>query len=572
MNLPMSNKDILRELKQYVKLLELHGANDFKLRSWQNAIQRLERYPESLATMTTDELQEIDGVGKSVAAAVGEITQSGHLTALDELIANTPDGILELLRFRGLGSKKLRVFWQKYGITDKHQLIALLQSGKLLQEKGFGPKTINNLLTVVSYAIDNSGKQYYIAARQTGEQLLTELQNLLPEVPMSFTGKLRRKWEVVDKIEILVAAPLRQLQEALASVNWLVYDKKASGPFSWQGHLLTDPGSKVAIYPTAAEQYANQLLLRTGAEQHLQIAVGESTFKEHIKSRSWPDEEACYAAAGMPWCPPELREGDWEIAALQAGRLPQLLCTEELQGIIHCHTTYSDGQNTVSEMAEACRQQGYHYLAVTDHSKAANFYANGMFEETVARQQAEIDRLNEQMAPFRIFKGIEADILADGSLDYDSKTLATFDLVIASVHSGLNMDKIKATERLIRAIANPFTTILGHLTGRLLLERPGYEVDHQAIINACAEFEVIIEINAHPRRLDLDWRWVHRALDKGVLLSINPDAHEIAGFDHMQYGVAVARKGGLTAAQTFNAWPLAKVEAYLQNRKQKAGS
>ena len=218
-------------------------------------------------------------------------------------------------------------------------------------------------------------------------------------------------------------------------------------------------------------------------------------------------------------------------------------------------------------MAEACRDLGYEYVGITDHSKAASFYANGLFEERVFKQQEEIDQLNNSMAPFKIFKGIEADILADGALDYDDKTLASFDFVVASIHSGLSMDKIKATERLITAIANPYTTILGHMTGRILLQRIGYPIDHEAIINACAEFNVVIEINSHPKRLDIDWRWVHKALDKGVMLSINPDAHEIAGYQDMYYGVCTGRKGGLSKEQTLNAMNLDEISRYFEERK-----
>jgi DNA polymerase (family 10) len=247
--------------------------------------------------------------------------------------------------------------------------------------------------------------------------------------------------------------------------------------------------------------------------------------------------------------------------------LPTLLKTTDLQGVLHNHSTYSDGENTLEEMALHCKKEGYSYLGISDHSKATSFYANGMYEDTVKRQHIEIDALNKKMVPFKIFKGVEADILGDGSLDYDDETLASFDFIVASIHSGLSMDIAKATHRLLTAIENPYTTILGHMTGRLLLQREGYPIDHKMVIDACAKHKVIIEINAHPKRLDIDWRWVRYALDQGVILSINPDAHAIDGFEHMYYGVCVGRKGGLTKESTFNSWTTTQVETYFNKRK-----
>jgi DNA polymerase (family 10) len=277
-------------------------------------------------------------------------------------------------------------------------------------------------------------------------------------------------------------------------------------------------------------------------------------------------EESVYKEFKTPKLIPELREGSFELQYDLENIPPSLLMLQDLNGPFHNHSNYSDGKNTIRQLTEYCIKQGYEYLGLSDHSKSA-FYANGLQEFQIKKQHEEIDQLNQEFAPFKIFKGIESDILNDGSLDYDKDVLASFDFIVASIHSNLNMDIHKATQRLIKAIENPYTTFLGHPTGRLLLRRQGYPIHYKKVIDACAENKVSIEINANPWRLDLDWRWIHYALEKEVILSINPDAHEIAGFDDMKYGVYMGRKGGLTKEKTFNAWSLAQVEKYLEDRK-----
>jgi DNA polymerase (family 10) len=280
-------------------------------------------------------------------------------------------------------------------------------------------------------------------------------------------------------------------------------------------------------------------------------------------------ESAFFEKAGLPWIPEELREGYIEFDLAKAGKIPQLLEDKDLKGILHNHSTYSDGKHTLRQMAEYCKELGYEYLGISDHSRTA-FYAGGLEIEKVQKQHQEIDQLNKELAPFRIFKGIESDILTDGSLDYPEEVLASFDFIVSSIHSNLGMDRKKATARLINAIMNPYTTILGHPTGRLLLRREGYPIDHKAVIDACALHNVVIEINANPWRLDLDWRWVNYAVDKGVKLSINPDAHEMGGYADMKYGVIAGRKGGLTKDMTFNAMSADEIGKYFQDRKSKS--
>ena len=563
----MSNKEIIGKLKRIAKLMELHGANDFKIRSYQNAIQRLERIHEPLVVKNELDLLEIDGLGKTIASEINEISQTGSSIQLNDYENKTPIGLKELMQFRGIGIKKLRTLWNDFGVDDKSSLKTLVNSGQLLSVKGFGPKTVKNLGEIVEFAFECEGKIYFSDAEIIGNSIVSELKSNFDDAQISFVGKLRRKWEIIDTIEILTDIPLPKIMTVLDNVSNLNYDKKKSGPFSWKGEWTSDVNVEVIIYPTTSAKFAANLLLKTGSPEHLNWPLEELKFADYINQNSWETEDEYYTNAGLAYCEPEIREGDWEMALAGQDKLPELVKLKDLKGILHNHTTYSDGQNTVREMAEACKSLGYDYLGITDHSKAASFYANGMFEERVFKQQEEIDQLNKEDGSFRIFKGIEADILGDGALDYDNDTLSSFDFVVASIHSGLSMDKKRATERLITAIANPHTTFLGHMTGRILLQRQGYPVDHDAIINACAEFGVIIEINAHPKRLDIDWRWVHKAQDKGLILSINPDAHEIAGYKDMYYGVCVGRKGGLTKEQTFNAWSLAEVDDYFVKRK-----
>jgi len=291
--------------------------------------------------------------------------------------------------------------------------------------------------------------------------------------------------------------------------------------------------------------------------------------RDKLFERAFSTEEEAYRHAGLAYIEPELREGSFEIGLAMENKLPKLVEMQDLRGILHNHSTYSDGKNTLEEMAVYCKELGFEYLGMSDHSRSA-FYASGLEANRVRDQQVEIDALNKKLAPFRIFKGIESDILPDGSLDYEDEVLASFDFIVASIHSVLNMDLQKATNRLLKAIKNPYTTMLGHPTGRLLLERKGYPIDHKTVIDACAEEGVIIEINAHPWRLDLDWRWVHYALEKNVMISINPDAHEKAGYHDMRYGLLVGRKGGLTKEMTFNALPVDAVAAHFEKRSQRA--
>ena len=564
----MTNKEIIQILNRTSKLMELHGENDFKIKSYTNAIFNLERTQDRLSDLKLDELEQINGVGKGIAAKIDQINQMGRLDILEEYLNRTPPGVIDLMDMRGIGIKKLRTLWHDFDIDSKRALDEALKNNSLANVKGLGSKTLESLQKALDFSFASEGKLHYATAELLANELIEFIQNEFENLQISFTGKLRRQWEVVEQIELLVGTvEFMRLNKILKAHENINFEPKLSGPSTWRGRFINEYDIAIVIYLAPEKEFFNQLILTTGSGAHLAANHTGGSLKAFCANATIESEQQAYQAINLGFCPPEIREGSWELPLAEAHNLPALLEDDDLKGIIHNHSNYSDGQNSLREMAQGCIDLGYSYLGISDHSKAAYFYANGLFEERVAAQQKEIDLINKEISPFRIFKGIEADILANGDLDYDKTTLESFEFVVASVHSGLSMDKTKATERLITAIANPYTTILGHMTGRLLLKRQGYPVDYEAIIKACAEFNVIIEINAHPNRLDIDWRWVHFALENGVLLSVNPDAHSVEGYKNMRYGVLVGRKGGLTAAQTFNAWPLEKVEKYLLDRK-----
>jgi DNA polymerase (family 10) len=436
--------------------------------------------------------------------------------------------------------------------------------------KGFGGSTQQKILDSLAFIKVQAGKLRMDKAELVAEKITEALKQSFPEVEVA--GDIRRRSEIVDTVKILVKTDSAvHLQGALKNIEWLLQDEKNSSPFIWKGKVQ-DVAVQVEIIAVKPERMVNELFLESAGQDHLgyPTAAG-STIWKHAYFGAVDTEEAIYRSAELPYIVPEMREGAGEFAWVQNHTFDQLITWDDLKGILHNHSTYSDGQDTLEQMALYCRELGFQYLGIADHSQTAT-YAQGLKVEDVMRQHEEIARLNARFAtenpesPFKILKGIESDILGDGSLDYPQEVLASFDYIVASVHSNLSMTIEKATSRLIKAIENPYTTILGHPTGRLLLSREGYPIDHKAVIDACADNRVVMEINASPWRLDLDWRWIDYCLEKGVMLSINPDAHAREGYLDMHYGVAVARKGGLTKDMTFNALSLKEIEEYLGKR------
>ncbi|WP_299825255.1 DNA polymerase/3'-5' exonuclease PolX [uncultured Pontibacter sp.] len=565
----MENKKIIRLFKLAAELMELHDENPFKIRSYTNAVGTLELVEDPLAGMSQTQLESIQGVGKGIAAKIVEINTTGSFEELDQMLAATPPGVVEMLRIKGIGPKKVRNLWRELGTETVEELLEACEQDKVSKLKGFGAKTQENIKQALLFTQQNRGKLLYAEAEAGAEALLQSIKAALPGAQVALAGEVRRRMEIITNLQfILGTSTPATAHGALNTIAELEEDERASGPFAWRG-AYTLNGLSVEVKLVPEERFANELFLCSSSLEHLSQPFTSSTnLLTVVREQGYTSEADIYKSAGMAYVAPELREGTNEIQLALENKLPELLELTDLKGILHNHSTYSDGAHTLEQMAVYCRDMGYQYLGISDHSKTAS-YAGGLREGDVLRQQKEIDELNKKLAPFKIFKGIESDILGDGSLDYDKDILKTFDFIVASIHSTLNMDEKKATARLIAAIENPYTTMLGHPTGRLLLRREGYPINHKEVIDACAANNVIIEINSNPWRLDLDWRWVQYALDKGVMLSINPDAHHTSGYDDMKYGVLVGRKGGLTKEMTFNSKSVEEAEQYFRERKEK---
>lgn len=556
----MDNKTIAKIFKLCSQLMELHKENPFRSKAMASASFKIDKLPFSAAAADLAMLSAQQGIGKSTAEKIKQIAISGTFPELDELLAKTPEGILELLNIKGLGPKKVQIIWNDLQIESIGELYYACNENRLVEAKGFGLKTQEEIKKAIEFTIANQGSFLYAKVLPAAERTLALLQQLLPTHAVSFCGDFRRKSEILSAVEIICATDTHEIAQAIQKANnELSIDIKDTSV-----HFIDENNCPFTIFSTTNETFARDLLIKTGSPAHLEELKQISTTIPQLAT-----EQEIYQALGLNYIEPELREGLDEITLAKSHNLPALITFSDLRGTLHNHSTYSDGVHSLSEMARYCKEDlGLEYLGICDHSKTA-VYANGLSIERLEQQWVEIDTLNTQMAPFRIFKGIESDILADGSLDYPDAILAKFDFVVASVHSNLKMDEEKATTRLIKAIENPYTTILGHPTGRLLLSRSGYPLDFKKIIDACAANNVVIEINANPLRLDLDWRWHRYALEKGVLLSINPDAHRTEGLLDMHYGIFVARKGGLSKEKCLNAFSLAEITNFFHQQKNK---
>lgn len=543
----MTNKEIAQHFRQLGQLMELHGENPFKIRSYQSAYRNLRAYEQPLSELSPEAISSIKGVGKAISGKIQELLESGQMATLEKYRAKTPAGVREMLDIKGFGPKKIMAVWEGLGIESVGELLYAVNENRLVELKGFGAKTQEELRKKLEYYQKSKDRFHYAAIEAEAAQLLEAIQKALPDVPADWCGAIRRRAVVIDEIAILIG------QEGAAEVLAGQGVLKAVSPAgdAYTAKTTTEAEVPVKIHTCRAADFGTQLFALTANDAFLEAVTAEAPVAEWAGQA---DEPAVFNILKLPYIAPELREQGWAVERARHNGLPELITEADIKGVVHAHTTYSDGAHTLREMATYAKAQGFQYLGLTDHSQSA-FYANGLKPARVFEQMEEADALNKELAPFRIFKGIESDILNDGSLDYEEDVLKAFDFIIASVHSNLRMDEAKATQRLITAIENPYTTMLGHPTGRLLLSRPGYPIDHQKVLDACAANGVSVEINANPYRLDLDWSWVPYALEKGIRLSINPDAHSKAGIHDIRYGAFAARKGGLSAEDCLNALP-----------------
>ncbi|MFC5283516.1 helix-hairpin-helix domain-containing protein [Pedobacter alpinus] len=560
----MENKEISKIFKLLGQLMELHEENPFKIRSIANASFKIDKLPFEVKDKNEAELESIEGIGKSTANKIGELLRNGSIQELDNLLANTPLGIIEIMGIKGLGPKKVKVIWDSLGIENIGELYYACNENRLIEAKGFGYKTQEEIKKAIEFKMANAGRFLYAKIenlvavyKSLFEKLLS---NLDKESSVVVTGDFRRKSEIIDSLDFLFISSIKNL------VSFELFDQEVFELLETTPNFITvkdKSGITIKCFTCNTENAANILFETTGSDAH--VVNVKSYFA--AEKTVFASEQEIYDYAGLAFIEPELRENYKEIALAKENKLPKLIEFNDLKGTLHNHSTWSDGIHTIKEMALYCRDVlKLEYLGMSDHSKTA-VYAGGLSIERILAQQKEIDALNIEMAPFKIFKGIESDILGDGSLDYPEEILKSFDFVVASVHSGMKMDEQKATERLIKAIENPFTTVLGHPTGRLLLSRNGYPLDFKRIIDACADNGVAIEINANPLRLDLDWRWHQYAIEKGVLLAINPDAHRTEGFLDMKYGVYIGRKGGLSKEMCLNSFNLAEISKFFEMKK-----
>lgn len=559
----MDNYVIADNFALLAKLMDIHGDNPFKAKSLANAAFQIEKLTVPLQETPHDAIFRIKGIGESTGKSVIEMLQTGRFIQLEDYLQKTPPGILDMLRIKGIGPKKIATIWKELEIETLGELLYACNENRLLLFKGFGQKTQESIKQSIEFFLSNRERFLYAEVATFATQLEEMLTNIFAPAPVSLTGSFRRQQPVIDELEVVIGVPIEEADDKLKTIEGFtrLSNTDSAVIFQFKEHV------KIKIYGTAPQFFAHKLFITTGNDSFIdqfRIHTGQEADQSALS------EEAIFEKAGLAYIPPCLREGNGEIAQAASHTLPQLIQASDIKGIIHSHSQWSDGVHSLEDMAKAARDKGFGYLVISDHSRSA-FYANGLHPERIIAQHQQIDQLNAQLASFKIFKSIEADILNDGNLDYPDDILASFDLVIASVHSNLKMPEDKAMARLLKAIANPYTTILGHMTGRLLLSRNGYPVDHEAIIDACVEHNVVIELNAHPRRLDIDWQWIPSAIRKGAMLSIDPDSHAVEGYSDIHYGTLAAQKGGLTKEKNLSSYTRSELETFLQQRRQLKG-
>jgi DNA polymerase (family X) len=546
----VDNYFIADQFSLLAKLMDMHGENSFRSKTYSSAAFAIEKVTTPLADLPEEKLFTIKGIGESVGKKIIEIRETGRLRTLEEYIEKTPPGVLEMLKIKGLGPKKISTIWKEMGVESVGELLYACNENRLLLYKGFGEKTQLNVQESIEFYMKSQGSHLYAETEAYALAIDQTLKKQFPDKQFAITGAFRRQAEIIDSLEWVTTATTGELESFLNSNNYNTREN-LNDIIS----VLGPENVALKFYITAESNFYNTLFLTTGNAEFIAAC--------QPMPATAASEEEIFQSLNLPYIPAPLRE---DARILNKPIPSRLIQPTDIKGIIHSHSQWSDGLHSIEEMAKACIGKGYEYLVISDHSKTAA-YAKGLTEERIREQHLHIDELNAKLAPFRIFKSIECDILNDGALDYSNNVLATFDLVIASVHQNLKMSEDKAMMRLLNAIRNPYTTILGHMTGRLLLSRPGYPVDHVTIIDACVEHGVAIELNAHPRRLDIDWRWIDYAVEKGVLISVDPDAHSVEGYEDCKYGVLAAQKGGLTRERNLSSFSLPEFEAYIQKRK-----
>lgn len=551
----MNNKEIAYQFSLLSKLMDIHGENNFKAKTYSIVAYKISQLTVELQTLSEESISKINGIGEAIAKKIVEFLSTGKINILEDLILKTPEGIFEMLKIKGLGPKKIFFIWQEMGIENIGELLYACNENRLLLYKGFGKKTQQNVIESIEFYLRQQGSFLFAQLEQLATDLEKFFQKMFCSEKIRLTGEVARHTETVDMLEYVIPFSEKIIIKKLEPLHEFEFLANEDESVLYK----YDEGIKIKLHATDGIHFTKRVFETTGSEEF--VSSFEKDFPK-VNFQKATDDTDIFKQAGIQYIPAFLRENKSIISVAAASKIPQVIQPDDIKGIIHCHSNWSDGISTIEQLAVACMKSGKEYLVISDHSKAAN-YAHGLNEEQIKAQHELIDELNKKLHPFKIFKSVESDILSDGNLDYSDAVLSTFDLVIASVHSNLKMNEEKAMMRLLKAIENPFTTILGHMTGRLLLSRRGYSVDYKKIIDACASNNVVIEINAHPRRLDIRWQSIEYALSKNVLLSIDPDAHSIAEFQNTRYGVLAAQKGMLTAKNNLSSFTLEQFENYL---------
>ena len=544
----MTNKEIAKQFDLLASIMELLEENAFKIRTYQNAYLGLRKWDIPLKNMSIEEMSAIPGVGKSSAEKIQEALQNGEIQALSAIKEKVPSGVVEMLKINGLGPKKVRQIWKELGIESVVELLYACNENRLIEVKGFGLKTQQELTQKINFYLQSQGQFLYANLDKLESTVFLAFENPF----WTRVGLFGRQLPVLNQMEYLTS----EIPVVKRDQSEITLVKVDGNRWSFECQ-----GIPIITYVVDGDDFEKVKWEMSASEEFLSFT------QKDLTNIDWADimyDKSIFEILKKPYVPVECRE-PYILDQWDDFNSLDLITPRDIKGIVHNHSTWSDGIHTLEEMAMECRRLDYSYFVISDHSKSAG-YANGLSVERLFQQWEEIDFLNKKMEPFKTYKGIESDILVDGRLDYEDEILKQFDLVVASVHSVLNMDEEKATQRLITAIENPYTRILGHPTGRLLLSRKGYPLDMLKIIDACAANNVVIELNANPYRLDLDWTWIAPAMKKGVMISINPDAHSRGGIQDVNYGVIAARKGGLTKEFCLNAKSQSEWETWLRSK------
>jgi DNA polymerase (family 10) len=566
-------------LSEIGTLLELHGENRFKARAFLMAARSVEKLDEDLTSLVrSGRLESVRGVGPATARVIRDLVETGTSRYYRELRERTPDGMRELLAVPGLGAAKIRQLHEELGIQSVEDLEKAAAEGRIAEVRGFGTRTQEKLALGIGFVRGATGRRRMSQALEPAARVLGFLRGLAQVRRVELAGEARRWLETVSGIELVASVPEASIATVVSAFVGMPGMAQSEHDSNEAVGRLAD-GLTLRLLCVPPSDFPLAWLLRTGSEMHLAqlfahaatrgIRIDESGLRRHGKRLAPRTEEALYQALGLQWIPPELREGQGEVAAAADDALPALVEYEQIRGCFHCHTVASDGKATVAELAGSARERGWRYIGIADHSQNAG-YAGGLSPEEITVQHEEIDRWNDEHGnAIRVLKGVEADILSDGRVDYEQygdRVLGRFDYVVASVHSAFGMPRAQMTARVLRALDNPHVSILGHLTGRLLLTRDAYAIDVEAVLDRAAQRGVAVEINADPFRMDLDWRYWRGARERGVRTAINPDAHSTRALDNVALGVTLARKGWLTASDVVNAWDLEAVLSFFRGR------